>query len=63
MIDQLDSLESAVEQRANRPEPTYDCCVKCDKLIPSWYQLKHPGTDVCDSCAVITIESDAEDQQ
>ena len=58
MSDQLDSLELAVEQRANRN--TYDCCVRCDRLTESWFQIKRPGTDVCEFCSVITIESGAE---
>lgn len=39
---------------------TFDCCVKCDRLIESWFQIKRPGTDVCEFCSVITIESGEE---
>lgn len=51
----IDALEAALEARLNRESAAKlyaaDCCVICKLGIASSYQLKNPGTDVCELCA------------
>ena len=43
--------------------PTFDCCVNCGRQIPSVFQLKNPGTEICDYCAVfVGADADKEDK-
>lgn len=54
MSNQLDNLEQAVEQRANRNE--WRCCEACHQLIEPSHLAKHPDATKCDFCSVVTIE-------
>jgi len=58
MSNQIDNLEQAVEQRANRNE--WRCCETCHQLIEPSHIAKHPGATKCDFCSVVTIESGEE---
>jgi hypothetical protein len=46
-----------------KPQYTFDCCVRCTRQIPSAFQISHPGTDVCDYCAVVKVDHDEEERQ
>lgn len=41
----------------------FDCCVQCGRQIPSAFQIKNPGTDVCDYCSVIHVGVDFHEEE
>jgi len=47
-MNQIDALERAVELKLYRA----DCCVQCDKLIPSETQIRRKGAQFCDECVM-----------
>ena len=46
-----------------REPVTFDCCISCARVIPSAFQLANPGTDVCDYCAAVMVNVDADEEE
>lgn len=55
MTSAIDNLEAAVEHQANKAirYSTADCCQTCERLISSAFQIKNPGTQICELCASV----------
>lgn len=57
--DQLDPLERALEHRLL----TTDICGKCFGIIQPQYLKENPGTQVCNYCAVISVNVDLHEEE
>ena len=42
---------------------TFDCCIACGRQIPSVFQLKNPGTEICDYCAAVVVGVDLDEEE
>lgn len=62
--DQCEVIEMCAPQPGNvSTTSSADCCVRCGRLIPSAFQIKNPGTDICDSCAAICVNVDLDEEE
>jgi hypothetical protein len=52
-------LQESVSTNTNR----FDCCERCARLIPSAFQIKNPGTEICDYCAAVSIDVDKDEEE